>query len=277
MGFPPHCTPRARRAGVTPPRRRGRYASSACLGPTRAGRTLLSGKPTCARYNLVGSWAGALGDIGLPSWVGLQPDKDAAGWRYRRVRPTVRRGQILRKSPQQGFANPPPVRPVIQRQSTSGLGTYPARPEADVLTRSAWTRQEDRSRIERPPTSQSPRPRPRSTSPASAQKIARSAADAASNSESQIANQARTSSTARSLTRTSMARPTARTHAPRRPRMPRHRTDPRVRGTARRLAEGARILVWIDPVRKIADHPLQGTSIACPRRRRKIDRDRLTF
>lgn len=58
------------------------------------------------------------------------------------VRPTVRRAQILRKSPQQGFANPPPVRPVIQRQSTSGLETCPARPEADVLTRSAWTRQE---------------------------------------------------------------------------------------------------------------------------------------
>ncbi len=34
-GFSPHCTPRTRRIGVAPPRRRSRYPSSACLVPTR--------------------------------------------------------------------------------------------------------------------------------------------------------------------------------------------------------------------------------------------------
>jgi hypothetical protein len=49
VGFSPHCTPCARRAGVAPSRRRDRYASSARLVPTHAERTLLSEKPTCAR------------------------------------------------------------------------------------------------------------------------------------------------------------------------------------------------------------------------------------
>jgi hypothetical protein len=55
--FSPHCTPRARRAGVAPPRRWDRYASSARLVPTRAGRTLLSEEPACARHILASTRA----------------------------------------------------------------------------------------------------------------------------------------------------------------------------------------------------------------------------